>query len=107
MWPEGKQSITEVTKRPLTAATLFKNSIVALVDNLASKVTGVPSLPSSPPQRLCGSLPSTLPCMSSAGTFCSKQVLSHRLGGGRFGDRGQRKQESAATQETQDSGLQV
>ncbi|XP_032094095.1 unconventional myosin-Ig-like [Thamnophis elegans] len=37
MWPEGKQSITEVTKRPLTAATLFKNSIVALVDNLASK----------------------------------------------------------------------
>ncbi|KAG8138626.1 hypothetical protein E2320_001442, partial [Naja naja] len=30
MWPEGKQSITEVTKRPLTAATLFKNSIVAL-----------------------------------------------------------------------------
>ncbi|XP_063159287.1 unconventional myosin-Ig [Candoia aspera] len=37
MWPEGKQSITEVTKRPLTAATLFKNSIVSLVENLASK----------------------------------------------------------------------
>ncbi|XP_062978231.1 unconventional myosin-Ig-like [Elgaria multicarinata webbii] len=37
MWPEGKQSITEVTKRPLTAATLFKISIVALVENLASK----------------------------------------------------------------------
>ncbi|XP_029428879.1 unconventional myosin-Id isoform X1 [Rhinatrema bivittatum] len=37
MWPEGKLSITEVTKRPLTAATLFKNSMVALVDNLASK----------------------------------------------------------------------
>nr|XP_034985912.1 unconventional myosin-Ig-like [Zootoca vivipara] len=37
MWPEGQQSITEVTKRPLTAATLFKNSIVALVENLASK----------------------------------------------------------------------
>uniref|UniRef100_A0ACB8FX43 Unconventional myosin-Ig n=1 Tax=Sphaerodactylus townsendi TaxID=933632 RepID=A0ACB8FX43_9SAUR len=37
MWPEGKQSITEVTKRPLTAATLFKNSMVALVGNLASK----------------------------------------------------------------------
>ncbi|NXA44696.1 MYO1G protein, partial [Nothocercus julius] len=37
MWPDGEQSITEVTKRPLTAATLFKNSIVALVDNLASK----------------------------------------------------------------------
>ncbi|XP_044275440.1 unconventional myosin-Ig-like isoform X1 [Varanus komodoensis] len=37
MWPEGKQSIMEVTKRPLTAATLFKVSIVALVDNLACK----------------------------------------------------------------------
>lgn len=41
MWPEGKLSITEVTKRPLTAATLFKNSMIALVDNLASKVTTV------------------------------------------------------------------
>ncbi|XP_014807002.1 PREDICTED: unconventional myosin-Id, partial [Calidris pugnax] len=38
MWPEGKLSITEVTKRPLTAATLFKNSMIALVDNLASKL---------------------------------------------------------------------
>ncbi|XP_061442904.1 unconventional myosin-Ig isoform X2 [Rhineura floridana] len=37
MWPEGKQSIMEITKRPLTAATLFKNSMVALVENLASK----------------------------------------------------------------------
>uniref|UniRef100_A0A8C0ISC3 Myosin IG n=1 Tax=Chelonoidis abingdonii TaxID=106734 RepID=A0A8C0ISC3_CHEAB len=37
MWPEGEVSITEVTKRPLTAATLFKNSMVALVENLASK----------------------------------------------------------------------
>lgn len=38
MWPDGQQDITEVTKRPLTAGTLFKNSMVALVDNLASKV---------------------------------------------------------------------
>lgn len=38
MWPEGKLSITEVTKRPLTAATLFKNSMISLVENLASKV---------------------------------------------------------------------
>ncbi|XP_032822057.1 unconventional myosin-Id isoform X1 [Petromyzon marinus] len=37
MWPEGKLSITEVTKRPLTAATLFKNSMIALVEKLASK----------------------------------------------------------------------
>lgn len=27
-----------MTKRPLTAAALFKNSMIALVDNLASKV---------------------------------------------------------------------
>uniref|UniRef100_A0AAY4DQC5 Myosin IG n=1 Tax=Denticeps clupeoides TaxID=299321 RepID=A0AAY4DQC5_9TELE len=37
MWPDGQLSITEVTKRPLTAATLFKNSIIALVENLACK----------------------------------------------------------------------
>ncbi|MBN3271327.1 MYO1D protein, partial [Polyodon spathula] len=37
MWPEGKLSITEVTKRPLTAGTLFKNSMISLVENLSSK----------------------------------------------------------------------
>ncbi|CAL8283133.1 unnamed protein product [Merluccius merluccius] len=37
MWPEGKLRITEVTKRPLTAATLFKNSMISLVENLACK----------------------------------------------------------------------
>ncbi|XP_003465851.1 unconventional myosin-Ig isoform X1 [Cavia porcellus] len=37
MWPDGQQDITEVTKRPLTAGTIFKNSMVALVENLASK----------------------------------------------------------------------
>ncbi|XP_064647722.1 unconventional myosin-Id-like [Lineus longissimus] len=37
MWMDGAQDITEVTKRPLTAGTNFKNSIVALVDNLAMK----------------------------------------------------------------------
>ncbi|NXF42259.1 MYO1G protein, partial [Nyctibius bracteatus] len=37
MWPDGEQSVTEVTKRPLTTGTLFKNSMVALVENLASK----------------------------------------------------------------------
>ncbi|XP_050418381.2 unconventional myosin-Id isoform X2 [Patella vulgata] len=37
MWPEGKQSVTETTRRPVTAGTNFKNSIVALVENLASK----------------------------------------------------------------------
>ncbi|MBN3291319.1 MYO1D protein, partial [Polypterus senegalus] len=37
MWPEGHLSITEVTKRPQAAATLFRNSMVALVEKLASK----------------------------------------------------------------------
>ncbi|XP_074658993.1 unconventional myosin-Id-like [Tubulanus polymorphus] len=38
MWPEGATCVSQVTKRPLTAGTNFKNSIIALVDNLASKV---------------------------------------------------------------------
>ncbi|XP_037549432.1 unconventional myosin-Ig [Nematolebias whitei] len=37
MWPDGQLSITEVTKRPQTAASLFKTSMVALVDRLACK----------------------------------------------------------------------
>lgn len=37
MWPEGSQKITETTKRPTTAGTNFKNSIISLVQNLASK----------------------------------------------------------------------
>ncbi|XP_046427000.1 unconventional myosin ID isoform X1 [Neodiprion fabricii] len=37
MWPEGAQDITKTTKRPLTAGTLFRNSMVALVKNLTSK----------------------------------------------------------------------
>lgn len=45
MWPDGQQDITEVTKRPLTAGTLFKNSMVALVENLASKVPPQPRPP--------------------------------------------------------------
>lgn len=38
MWPEGAEDITKTTKRPLTAGALFKNSMVALVKNLTSKV---------------------------------------------------------------------
>lgn len=49
MWPDGQQDITEVTKRPLTAGTLFKNSMVALVENLASKVLS----PALPPPWIC------------------------------------------------------
>lgn len=57
MWPEGKLSITEVTKRPLTAGTLFKNSMISLVENLASKVgsylaTGVTAPGVPPPMPL-------------------------------------------------------
>jgi len=38
MWPEGAQSVREVTKRPLTAGTLFKTSMIQLVEKLQSKV---------------------------------------------------------------------
>lgn len=34
MWPEGAQSITKTTKRPLTAGTLFQKSMVELVATL-------------------------------------------------------------------------
>ncbi|KAL1137847.1 hypothetical protein AAG570_009543 [Ranatra chinensis] len=37
MWPEGAMDITKTTKRPLTAGTIFKNSMIALVKTLASK----------------------------------------------------------------------
>lgn len=53
MWPDGQQDITEVTKRPLTAGTLFKNSMVALVENLASKVRLPPTLNLDPSRSFC------------------------------------------------------
>ncbi|XP_066998175.2 unconventional myosin ID [Anabrus simplex] len=37
MWPEGSMDITQTTKRPLTAGTLFRNSMIALVKTLTSK----------------------------------------------------------------------
>ncbi|XP_012226345.1 unconventional myosin ID [Linepithema humile] len=37
MWPEGAQNILKTTKRPLTAGTMFRNSMIALVKNLTSK----------------------------------------------------------------------
>ncbi|NP_001166048.1 myosin 1A isoform X1 [Nasonia vitripennis] len=37
MWPEGAQDITKTTKRPQTAGTLFKTSMIALIKNLTSK----------------------------------------------------------------------
>ena len=37
MWPEGAHDITKTTKRPLTAGTIFKNSMNALMKTLASK----------------------------------------------------------------------
>lgn len=37
MWPDGAQDITKTTKRPQTAGTIFKNSMIALVKTLASK----------------------------------------------------------------------
>ena len=38
IWPEGAKSKTEVTKRPVTAGTNFKNSIIALIETLSCKV---------------------------------------------------------------------
>ena len=37
MWPEGADHITKTTKRPLTAGTLFKNSMLALMKTIHSK----------------------------------------------------------------------
>ncbi|XP_077866733.1 unconventional myosin-Id-like [Saccoglossus kowalevskii] len=37
MWPEGQASVLEVTKRPPTAGTVFKTSMIELVANLARK----------------------------------------------------------------------
>lgn len=37
MWPEGALDITKTTKRPLTAGTLFRNSMIDLVKTLTSK----------------------------------------------------------------------
>jgi myosin-1 len=37
MWPEGAQALTEVTKRPKSAGSRFKESMVALVTNLKTK----------------------------------------------------------------------
>ena len=38
MWPEGAQELSAITKRPLTVATRFKNSMIGLVNNLSAKV---------------------------------------------------------------------
>ncbi|XP_019850778.1 PREDICTED: LOW QUALITY PROTEIN: unconventional myosin-Id-like [Amphimedon queenslandica] len=37
MWPEGSQAVTEVTKRPKSTGTIFKESMIALVANLKTK----------------------------------------------------------------------
>ena len=37
MWPEGAHDITKTTKRPQTAGTLFKNSMLSLMKILSSK----------------------------------------------------------------------
>lgn len=37
LFPDGSKSVSEVNKRPLTAGTIFKNSMSELVDQLASK----------------------------------------------------------------------
>ena len=39
MWSDGEKSIMSITKRPLTTATLFRNSMINLCNILSSKVT--------------------------------------------------------------------
>ena len=36
-WPEGAKAVTEVTKRPKSAGTTFKESMISLVENLRTK----------------------------------------------------------------------
>ena len=38
MWPDGAKRVTSITKRPVTAGTNFKNSIISLVSKLLEKV---------------------------------------------------------------------
>ncbi|KHN82014.1 Unconventional myosin-Id [Toxocara canis] len=38
LFPDGAKAVTEVNKRPLTAGTMFKNSMLDLVEQLASKM---------------------------------------------------------------------
>ena len=38
MWPEGEKSIASVSRRPLTAGTIFRNSMISLSNLLSSKV---------------------------------------------------------------------
>ena len=38
MWPDGEKSITTVTRRPLTAGTIFRQSMISLSMLLSSKV---------------------------------------------------------------------
>lgn len=38
MWPEGARAVTEVTKRPKSTGTRFKESMIQLVENLKTKV---------------------------------------------------------------------
>lgn len=37
MWPDGSSTEKKMNKRPLTAGTIFKNSMIELIKNLASK----------------------------------------------------------------------
>ncbi|CAF4451333.1 unnamed protein product, partial [Adineta steineri] len=37
MWPEGEKSVISVTRRPLTAGTVFRNSMISLSNLLSSK----------------------------------------------------------------------
>lgn len=79
MWPEGKLSITEVTKRPLTAGTLFKNSMISLVENLASKVRSqhLEASPPPPPADANALVPAVAPCRNPTTSAASSPTTSN------------------------------
>ena len=70
MWPEGKKSETEITKRPITAGTAFKTSIIALVENLLTKVNTEPPKPQQPAHKcILRQPPPKLPHKTSKGKY--------------------------------------
>lgn len=58
MWPEGEKSITSVTRRPLTAGTIFRNSMISLSTLLSSKVRSDRSFDAGTPVSSLSSNPS-------------------------------------------------
>lgn len=68
MWPEGAKAVTEVTKRPKSTGTRFKESMIALVENLKTKVLST-VLRSCEPLSCLDYHPSRIHSMSAASSL--------------------------------------